>query len=296
MPTTRTTTESWRNQTDSQQQQQQQSGSQSGWQQLTAAPETSVESLLRALAMQVYQQSAGEAVAGYGVTPQSVMAGGVTDAQRQMVADWQNSTLAASRAGMQGMFDEQADMIANQMAARGVLGSSATGAAMGLMGRDLQRQYGSMAANAQAQAMQQLLGLSQGNQSMGMGLLQMQQQAREWAANPQILRDMMQYRIATGRTMSGSESSGSMNMSSTSQMDGYQKEVQKQQQPTDWGRILGQLGGMAALVAAPFTGGATLPGALGMFQAGASGAGGFSGYMPTGGMVDPSAAQNVPWR
>lgn len=237
MPTSRTTTETWQDSTTEQSQQSQQSG----FQQLTAAPQSNLERLLQDLAGQLYMQSAGEAAAGYGVNAQQVMAGGVSADQRQMVADWQNSTLAASQASMQGLFDEQMGNISNQMAARGILNSTATGAAYGMAQRDLQRQFGSMAAQTQAQAAQQLLGLSQGGQQIGLQLLGMQNQARQWASNPQLLQDLIQYRLATGRVETGGTASGT----SLQDVTGYAKEISKQRQPTDWASIIGNLAQVA---------------------------------------------------
>jgi hypothetical protein len=206
--------------------------------QLQAGPETALETVMRQIAGSLYQQYAGEAMSpdSYGgVTAQSVMAGGVSDAQRRMVGDWQASTLAASRAGLAGQMDEAMGTISNQMADRGLLDSSAYGAAAGTAARDLDRQYATMAAQAQAQAQQQLIGISGQNQSIGLNMMQMRDQARQWAANPQLLRDLMNYRLQTGAQVGSTQ----QNANSLTNSESYSTTVAKK--PLDWASIIGNV-------------------------------------------------------
>ena len=219
--------------------------------QLVAGPESALEAAMREIAQRIYTQYSGEALdpnAFGGVTAQSVLAGGVSDAQRGMVNDWQTSTLNASRAGMQGLFNEQVGAISNNMADRGIIDSSAYGSAVGGAQRDLERQYGAMAAQTQAQAAQQLMGFSTQNQNIGMSFLQQRQQAREWAANPQLMRDMMEYRLRTGQQVSRGTSAGITAGSSASNSSGRNESwsVEGNQTPTDWAGFLLPVGELIA--------------------------------------------------
>jgi hypothetical protein len=153
-----------------------------------------------------------------------------------MVNDWQQSTLNASKASMQGVFDETMGGISNRMADQGILDSSAYGNAAGMAQRDLMRQYGTMAAQTQAQAAQQLMGFSGQNQQVGMNLLGLQNQTRQWASNPQLLRDLMQYRVQTGRMNAGGTATTDRSTNSS--------QTTKEQTPTDWFGALAGIGGL----------------------------------------------------
>jgi hypothetical protein len=175
------------------------------------------------------------------------MKGGVSAEQRAMVGDWQQSTMDAAKAGMAGTFEETLGSIANQMADRGLTDSSAYGAATGLAQRDLQRQYGSMAAQTQAQAAQQLMAFSNQNQNIGMSFLQQREAAKQAAMNPQLLRDLMDYRLRTGIQSGTSSGWGSTTGLSTSTGSSTSSSFGKEKTGTDWASLAaGVLGAYAS--------------------------------------------------
>lgn len=187
-------------------------------QRLDVAPETSVEAQLRALAFQALQGVYGDLGQGGDLFGQVASGPSVTPEMLALVQQSQNATLAGARSALNSQFQDVSQSIYEGAASRGLLDSSFVPSALGLAGRGVADQLGQIAAQSQAQAAQQLLQLGQSQQGYRLQLLQLRQAMQQFAASPQLLRDLTQFRLATGTSLSHSDS--------------FQKT--KATAPTDW--------------------------------------------------------------
>jgi hypothetical protein len=190
-------------------------------QQIQAAAESPEEVLLRQLALGIYRSIAGGLRGGdlFGLGPSQDLLSLAAQAER--------TSLGAAREEMGGVFEDFQRQTAAEMANRGLLGSSNYGRALGIGQRELLRQYASLAARAQAGTAEQIY---QGSTANRAARLQMAQ----WAANPQLLRDLTELRLRTARVLG------------TTRTTGYAKT----EEPYDWLSFfasLGQTMGQAAL-------------------------------------------------
>jgi len=155
-----------------------------------------IEKSLMRLAAQVYQQTF-EGLDGGSLTFESVGQLGLSPQLQKLVTDAEQASLGVARRNMSAQFSEIQDQIAGDLAGRGILDSSTFGVAQGRAGAEFGRQFANVADQARGQASQQLFSGAFQQQQNQTQLLGMLNQLKLAGTSPQLLRDLMQFRLAT---------------------------------------------------------------------------------------------------